>query len=163
MLDPQPREDPDWLGVLHECMRQRGSADACWTSRDGEGNTVLHLTALISNAPCVEWILNQKFGPQMLQFPNDRGETPLELLQFRLEKLRTQKDFNTLIVPVSDQFEGHGDNAVRCLILLQEMGSVDSVVEDSLLRLIGGCACGQCLKGFLSPRMLHCLLYQART
>ena len=165
MLNPQPRENPDFFGVLHNCMQQKGSADACWTSKDKDGNTVLHLAASIFNVACVEWILNQDFGTQLLQLSNNHGETPLELLQFKLEKLRTQRVINELTVPVSDRFEGHSDSAVRCLILLKGVDSVKSLVEsqgpDALLRIVGGCTCGQCLKGFLSPRMSHALLYQA--
>jgi len=146
-------------------MQQKGSADACWRSRDKDGNTVLHLAASISNVPCVEWILNQNFGTQLLQLRNNRGETPLEKLQFRLEKLRTKKVMNALTVSVSDKFDGHSDSAVRCLILLQGLESMESFFEsqgpDALSQMIGGCTCGRCLMGFLSPRMSHALLYQA--
>lgn len=33
--------------------------------------------------------------------------------------------------------------------------------RNALRRMARGCTCGQCLKGFLSPRMSHGLLYQA--
>lgn len=81
----QPREDPDFLGVLNSCIQQNCSADVCWTSKDKDGNTVLHLAASIIRVACVEWILNQAFGTQLLQLRNNRGETNLELLQFKLE------------------------------------------------------------------------------
>ncbi|KAK5048586.1 hypothetical protein LTR84_005677 [Exophiala bonariae] len=163
--NPQPRESPDFLSVLQNCMQQNGLADACWETKDKHGNTVLHLAASILSVACIEWILTQGIGARLLEMRNNRGETPLELLQFKLEKLRTQKVFNDLTVPVSDEFEGYNDSAVRCLILLKGLGSVESITElqgpDALLQIVGGCTCGQCLKGFLSPRMSYALLCQA--
>ena len=166
ILSRNSPEIPDFLSVLQNCMQQKGSADACWTSEDKDGNTVLHLAASTFNVGCVKWILNQDFGTQLLQLRNNHGETPLELLQFKLEELRTQSVINASTVPVSDQFEGHSDSAVRCLILLKGLVSVESLVEsqgpNALLQMVGGCTCGQCLKGFLSPRMSHALLCQAQ-
>jgi GNAT superfamily N-acetyltransferase len=164
--NPQPRESPDYLDVLQNCMRENGSADACWMSKDKHGNTVLHLTASVFDVACVEWALKQDFGARLLEMRNNRGETPLELVQFKLEKLRTQKVVNQLTIPVSDQFEGHDNNAIRCLVLLKGLGSVKSLIElqgqDALRRIARGCTCGQCLKGFLSPRMSHALISQAQ-
>ena len=165
--NPQPGENPDFLGVLHNCMQQKGPADPCWTSKDKDGNSVLQLAASGFKLECIEWILNQDFGAQLLQARNNKGETPLELLQFKLEKLRTQRVINFRTDPASDLFEGHSDDAARCLILLKGLGSVESVMEsqglDALLQVVGGCTCGQCLKGYLSPRMSHALLCQAET
>ncbi|KIW17273.1 hypothetical protein PV08_04464 [Exophiala spinifera] len=160
----QEHESTNFLDVLKNCMQQNGSADACWMSRDKHGNTVLHLTASIFDVACVEWIVKQDFGARLREMRNYRGETPLELVQFKVETLRTQKVVSSLTIPVSDRFEGHDENAVRCLILLQGLVSVESLVElqgqDALLRIIGGCTCGQCLRGFLSPRMSRALIYQ---
>ncbi|KIW66171.1 hypothetical protein PV04_08372 [Phialophora macrospora] len=165
--NPEPRESPDFLGVLQNCMQRKGPADACWMSKDKHGNTVLHLTASIFDVACVEWVLKQDFGARLLEMRNVRGETPLELVQFKLEELRTQKVVNQLTIPVSDRFEGHGNSAVRCLVLLKGLESVDSLNElqgrDALQRIVGACSCGQCLRGFLSPRMSHALRCQAQT
>ncbi|RMZ87412.1 hypothetical protein DV736_g5364, partial [Chaetothyriales sp. CBS 134916] len=90
ILNSEPREYPDFLGVQHSCMQEKGSADSCWMSKDKDGDTVLHLAASIFNVACVDWILNQDFGTRLLEMRNNRGETPLELLQFKLEKIRTQ-------------------------------------------------------------------------
>jgi hypothetical protein len=165
ILDSEPREAPDFIGVLHSCMQEKGSADVCWTSKDKKGNTVLHLAASISNVACVEWILKQDFGARLLEMRNNQGETPFELLELKLEKLRTQRVIIALTIPVSDRFEGHNDSAARCLLLLKSLGSGESLVEiqgsNALMKIVGGCTCGQCLKGFLSPRMSHALKCQA--
>lgn len=165
ILNRPPREDPDFLQVLQNCLLQQGSADACWMSQDKDGNTILHLTASMFSVACVEWVLKQDFGGRLLEMRNNRGETPLEVVQFKLEKLRTQKVVGQLTIPVSDQFEGHADNAIHCSILLKALGSMESFIElqglDALLRMVRGCTCGQCLEGFLSPRMSHALLHQA--
>lgn len=164
-MNPQPREYPDFLGVLHKCMRQNGPADASSTSKDKNANTVLHLAASIFDVACVEYILKQGIATQLLETRNSRGETSVETLQFKLEELRTQKIIDELTVPVSDRFSGHDGSAVRCLILLKELGSVESLVDlqgpETLLQIAGGCTCGQCLQGFLSAWMsshaLQCL------
>ena len=147
-------------------MEQKGSSDDCWKSTDQHGNTVLHLAASTLNAACVDCILDQDFGTQLLEVRNNRGETPLEKLQFKLEELRTQRSYGMMIAHVSDRFEGHSENAVRCLILLKGLDSVESFVKahgaDALLRLTRGCTCGQCLEGFLSPRMSQALQCQAK-
>jgi hypothetical protein len=152
--------------VLQNCMQEMGPTDECWKSQDKRGNTVLHLAASIFNVACVEWILKQEFGACLLEMRNNRGESPLDLVQFKLEKIRTQKEVNFLTLPVSDQFKGHSDAAVRCLVLLEGWESVDALVEqhglDALFRKVGGCTCGQCLGGFLSPRMSHTLRIHAR-
>ena len=82
--DWKPCDDRDWLGMPHECMQQVGPADACWMSKGSGGTTLLHLAALISSPSCIEWILNQEFGPPMLRLRNDRAETPVESLQSKL-------------------------------------------------------------------------------
>ncbi|KAK5239899.1 hypothetical protein LTS06_012630, partial [Exophiala xenobiotica] len=111
-LNTNPRECPDFLGVLHNCMQEKSSADACWTSTDKDGNSVLHLVAKMFNVACVDWILKQDFGTRLLETRNNNGETPLESLQFKLENLRTRMvTINGLTVPVSDRFEGHNDDA----------------------------------------------------
>lgn len=165
MLNHEPRETPVFLDVLHSCMQQTGSADACWMSKDKDGNTVLHLAASIFDVKCVEWILNQDFGPELLQLRNNRGATPLESLQFKLEKLRTKRVIGGLTLSVSDKFKGHDESAVRCLILLKGLGPLESLMgshrEDALLQTVRGCTCGQCLQGFLSPRMAYTLIFQA--
>ncbi|KAK5239905.1 hypothetical protein LTS06_012628, partial [Exophiala xenobiotica] len=165
-FNTNPRECPDFLGVLHNCMQENGSDDACWTSTDKDGNSVLHLAATMFNVACVDWILKQGFRTRLLETRNNNGETPLESLQFKLENLRTRMvTVNGLTVPVSDRFGGHNDDAVRCLLLLQGLGSVESMVKlkgrNALQQIIRGCTCGQCLKGFLSPRMSYALQCQA--
>lgn len=69
----------------------------------------------------------RNFGVLLLQTRNTYGETPLEMLQLELEELRTQRVHNLWTKAYSDMFEGHSDNAVRCLLLLKELGSVESV------------------------------------
>ena len=164
LSDSQPHEKPDLLRVLHDYMEREGSSDDCWKSTDQYGNTVLHLTASVFDAACVDWILDQDFRTQLLEVRNHRGETPLEKVQFKLE-LRTQRPFRMKIQHVSDKFEGHNENAVRCIISLKGLGTEESFVKshgaDALLRLTRGCTCGQCLEGFLSPRMLLALQWQA--
>ena len=57
-----------------------------WQTADESGNTVLHLAAINAKPRSVEWILSQ--NAQLLSCRNDEGETPLEALEFRLERER---------------------------------------------------------------------------
>ena len=107
-------------------MQEKGPADACWTSQDKDGNTVLHLAAAVLSAVCVEWILNQDFGTRLLRTRNHHGETPLELLKLRLEKLRAPESNNVFLSSVFEKFKGYGENAVHCLILLKRLGNPES-------------------------------------
>jgi hypothetical protein len=88
------------------------------------------------------------------------GDTPLEAVLINLEAMRTRRVFNTLgdlTVPRSDKFEGHSDASVVCLARLKGLSEITSLDR---ARLASGCTCGQCISGFLSPRMCFALLCQ---
>lgn len=167
--DSQPRDEPetapDFLSVLENCLQEKSSTDICWMSQDKNGNTILHLAAATCDVACVEWILKQDFGVLLLQSRNHHGEIPLEMLEFKLERLRTQRTFNLLTVHMSDRFQGYSESVVRCLIMLRGFGHPEHFMKskgsNAVLQIRRGCTCGQCLEGFLSPRMLDALLTQA--
>ena len=154
---------PDFLAVLQKCLREKGEADPCWKGQDDDGNTILHLTTSRWHVVCVDWLLSHNFGVQMLDMRNYRGETPLEMLQFELERFRTQRIQGPWNANMSDRFTGYHDNAVHCLILLMRLGPPASIDPGDYLRLSRGCTCGECVEGFLSPRMFFFLLNQAST
>ncbi|RYP67905.1 hypothetical protein DL769_005641 [Monosporascus sp. CRB-8-3] len=87
-----------------------------------------------------------------------KAPTPLEAAMSGLERRRTQFDDGLRVHPVSDRFMGFSDAEVSCLVHLRSLTNPSSL---DLQRLKFGCTCGQCIDGFLSPRMLHALLAQA--
>lgn len=164
---PESRLQPHLLPVLQNCIREKGPSDACWTTQDKKGNTILNLAASRFVPSCVDWIPKRDFGDSLLQTRNHKGQTLLEFLQFKLKEPRTQKTAELRTVHISDKFRGHVESAIRCLLLLKRLGHLENLRESGnsglVQQTIGGCTCGQRLDGFLSPRMLTALRFQAET
>jgi hypothetical protein len=126
--------------------------DPRWTSTDADGNTVLHLAAISVKPNSIQWILRR--DKVLLHRHNAHGETPLDALLASLEDSRTTRRFNALTEDISDQFSGFSDTAIDCLNFLNGGTKVTDV---DWQRLKYGCTCGQCISGFLSPRMCFAL------
>lgn len=154
-------QDEEALKALEQYLQHTPSTDPCWLATDKDGNTLLHIAALNFMVASVNFIMGQDFGPQMLEMRNSEGDTPLEAILIKLEAMRTRRVFamlGDLTVPRSDKFEGHSDTSIACLAKLKGLREITSL---DLARLASGCTCGQCISGFLSPRMCFALLCQA--
>jgi GNAT superfamily N-acetyltransferase len=154
-------QDEEAIKALEQYLQHTPSTDPCWLATDKDGNTLLHIAALNFKVTSVNFIMEQDFGPQMLEMRNSEGDTPLEAVLTKLEAMRTRRVFNMLgdlTVPRSDKFEGHSDISVICLARLKGLSEITSLDR---ARLASGCTCGQCISGFLSPRMCFALLCQA--
>lgn len=154
-------QDEEALKALEQYLQHTPSTDPCWLVTDKDGNTLLHIAAVNFMAMSVSFIMEQDFGPQMLEKRNSEGDTPLEAALFKLETMRTRRVFDglgDLTVPRSDKFEGHSDTSIVCLAKLKGLSEMTSL---DLARLASGCTCGQCISGFLSPQMCFALLCQA--
>lgn len=103
-------------------------------------------------------MLEQPFGVELLRCRNHAGETPLEGLETVLETDRAQRHIGMMIVPVSDQFTGFKKESIACLLLLRGM---PNPTDMDITSAAYGCTCGECLRGFMSPRMTFALLCQA--
>ena len=148
------------------------------------GNTILHLAAMGRKAETLSYILAKY--PDMTGIRNAEGHTPLEALQSSLEEYRTRRRYFTAMAVFSDKFEGIFQSDIACLAALtgtevfdlaklsnQDISAVSSATDDAAnripeintirysLRLKYGCTCGECIGGFLSPRMRFALLCQA--
>ncbi|KAE8343280.1 hypothetical protein BDV24DRAFT_161720 [Aspergillus arachidicola] len=148
--------DNDYIKVLSQAFDDAAGDDPRWTSADAHGNTVLHLAAAKVKPNSVQWILSRT--QVLLRQRNGQGETPLDVLLTHLEESRTTYRFNALTEDVSDLFAGFSDTAVGCLISFNGGIRVNDVEWQ---RLKYGCTCGQCISGFLSPRMRFALECQA--
>ncbi|KAI1401892.1 hypothetical protein F4819DRAFT_306770 [Hypoxylon fuscum] len=146
-------EDTECLKVLQDTLQNHASGEPQWAATDRGGNTLLHTAGLNSKPECVKWIMHE--CQQLAQVRNHEGYTPLEALQSHLERVRTQYTIMDIVQPISDEFSGFSDAFVACSALLR--GQTD-VQRDELLRLKYGCTCGECISGFLSPRMHLVLL-----
>ncbi|CRG87462.1 DNA (cytosine-5)-methyltransferase PliMCI [Talaromyces islandicus] len=131
--------------------------------QDSFGNNPLHVATCQIKPLSLKWILdNITEGQQWKQDRNLGGFTPFEALRELLEIARTRMVDGSMVLNVSDQFEGYTDDAVACLSLVEDeaskMGTLPAF-HNMLLRY--GCTCGKCLGGFISPRMRLALYRQA--
>ncbi|KAH8722276.1 hypothetical protein BGZ61DRAFT_586895 [Ilyonectria robusta] len=169
LSDPSMTGD-QWVREIEERFRVAMEAPTV-LSTDRKGNTILHLAAMSRKTEAVDLI--QSNLPHLASIRNMEGYTPAEALRSDMELRRTR-------FGMSDKFEGFGRSDVTCLAALTstdilypnestdfDTGTTASATEEQLsktsntLRLKYGCTCGQCIGGFLSPRMLFALLCQA--
>lgn len=152
--------------------------DQVWLVSDKDGDTLLHVAALMCKPQLLKVLLSKV--PQLQRLRNKEGYTPLETLQHQLEIKRTRLSHGDMLIVMSDQFRGFDDASVACLAALHNVEAVDlsdpslpwdhvgaasSSMDDQIgnlprpyiakirqtLRLKFGCTCGQCIGGFLSP------------
>lgn len=130
---------------------------------DRTHRTLLHTLARKLKPNSITWLLENVNAAESWKTARDiNGDSPLDVLQDFLEDIRTKRNLFMRNLHVSDDFRGFPSPAVECLCLLD----ASSMCENSALytsRLKYGCTCGQCLEGFLSPRMKLALLDQANT
>ncbi|KAF5008711.1 hypothetical protein FDECE_5019 [Fusarium decemcellulare] len=155
---------------------------------DWMGNTVLHFVAMKAWARSVAYIVRQ--WPQLRLMRNREGFTPVEALQMSaMEKSRTRMmedpgGFKQVVL--SDNFSGFTESQITSVAALKGIKVCDlsSISKETIfnisstaeqqrqrahtpevilqtLRLKYGCTCGECISGFLSPRMQIALLRQA--
>ncbi|SPO05334.1 uncharacterized protein DNG_08021 [Cephalotrichum gorgonifer] len=152
--------DKDALVLLKSHTRDGILEEFPLAALDGRGDTVLHAAAKASKPRCVAWLLRELTNPTFTKAENYAGYTPLEALRAKLEASRVQASYgHGRMQIVADQFDGFDEDSVTCLLLLQ---GVSEPSPDQRMRAKFGCSCGECLGGFLSPRMLLKLKEQAK-
>ncbi|KAG2418849.1 hypothetical protein HFD88_001951 [Aspergillus terreus] len=129
-----------------------------WDRVTNSEATLLHITACKLKPLSTQWLLDNVHNANRWKTARDiDGYTPLEALQESLETMRTRMVYGLLrILHLSDCFEGYPDAAVFCLSLL--FGKEALGLNRARLRY--GCTCGDCVGGFLSPRMRLSLIIQ---
>ncbi|KUL83668.1 hypothetical protein ZTR_11068 [Talaromyces verruculosus] len=150
-----------------ECVEylKKAATKACFdlTVVDRTHRTLLHTLARKLKPNSMMWLLENVNAAESWKTTRDiNGDTPLDVLQDFLEDIRTKRNHLMGNMHVSDNFRGFPPPAVECLRLLD----ASSMFENSALstsRLKYGCTCGQCIEGFLSPRMRLALLDRANT
>ncbi|UPL00965.1 hypothetical protein LCI18_011899 [Fusarium solani-melongenae] len=147
-------------------------------------NTILHFLALRTWPKSIAYVIDK--WPQLKSVRNREGNTPLEALQSLMETSRTTRAENGKTRVVSDDFRGFSSVQIASLGALKGVTvcDLDKVPKEIIarvfttpkqefqripgaseiqrtLRLKYGCTCGQCLGGFLSPRMQQALRQQS--
>jgi len=148
--------DIDFVGELGRIFENAATDDPRWKFTDLDGNTVLHIAAIENKPASAQWILGRT--KELHQQRNAQGETPLDALLAKLEDTRTTCRISSLTVDISDEFIGYSDAAVSCLMHLNNCVNSNDVDKQ---RFKYGCTCGQCISGFLSPRMRFALECEA--
>jgi GNAT superfamily N-acetyltransferase len=130
---------------------------------DRTHRTLLHILARKLKPESMRWLLAHVDVARSWKAARDiNGDSPLDVLKDFLEDVRTKRHLLMGNMHVSDDFRGYSAPAVECLSLLDETpNGEDTHLYTSRLRY--GCTCGQCIGGFLSPRMKLALLDQAGT
>ncbi|KAJ9661194.1 hypothetical protein H2198_002138 [Neophaeococcomyces mojaviensis] len=162
MFESFHKEDDETCGrLLREFVTQHNPNKMRWLTRDQNGDTLLHLSALQYMPATTRYLMDQ--NNQLSQARNLKGETPIEALMSHLERCRTyyQQSPGPIIKAVSDHFTGFQDNAVACMIILKHSASLPLTDLFDFMQLKFGCTCGGCASGFLSPRMRFALQAQA--
>lgn len=157
--------------------------DGQWQTTDQDGNTLLHISSISSKPELVRFILSKV--PNLMVVRDKEGHTALEALQNQLERQRTRRSDGHRSLVISDEFKGFSASSIACLAVLKNTDIFDlsrlsprviefvwSATDEQIrrvpqldiagirktLRYKYGCTCGQCIGGFLSPRMKLALL-----
>ena len=149
--------DADTLNLLKARLSTHPATSPVWHSHDRHGYTITHVVAHDGKAESLAWVLSMPFAAEAKASRNLEGETPLEFLEAALESGRLKRQAGAMTVPFSDRFSGFAPNDVECLRLLK---GIESPSPHQLAQLTYGCTCGQCLEGFMSPRVAFALLCQ---
>ncbi|KAF9775824.1 hypothetical protein IL306_006051, partial [Fusarium sp. DS 682] len=172
-----------------ECARQLQNSmpadfqDASWSAVNADGNNMLHVAAIHAKLEAIQYILSCR--QDLASNRNRKGDTPLEALKAKMESIRTRATYGHLTSVCSDRFAGFSPPIIACVAALSDseifdldsispglISEISSAAEEiqrhpriqlvlPTLRLRYGCTCGECIGGFLSPRMRYALLCQA--
>ncbi|KAJ4516485.1 hypothetical protein HRR83_001819 [Exophiala dermatitidis] len=147
-----------FLKVMRRQFHNIPFEDDRWMATDEEGNTLLHIAALRFCSDALNWLMEKGPGPAMAEMRNTVGDTPLEALLLELETRRIGKSPGRFVDVDMDSFEGHSRQAVKCIARLRDL-ELETTLD--FKRLAFGCTCGECIMGFLSPRMRYALAVDA--
>lgn len=143
----QTMSDAELVAFFKNFDNKNGSG---WKEIDSHHNNVLHQTGCAYKVYATKWLIKNIDPEQELaQARNIEGLTPLEALQDEFD--------------VFDELVGLPFGAIACLSLLKYRYLPSYPLNTQALRLKYGCTCGECIEGFLSPRMKLTLLHCAVT
>ncbi|KAK4450585.1 hypothetical protein QBC34DRAFT_493819 [Podospora aff. communis PSN243] len=168
-------------GTATDHLFRKWLTGPCLDSTDVFGNNALHFAALTFHSPAIRHILSEK--PDLALLRNCERCTPLEAMLSKMEEIRLQPrmvskfmgfgqnmidavgalsgkevfDLTEMRIDEYDLLRGHD----RISKLGENIGPERMVLFDSTVRIKYGCTCGQCVNGYLSPRMISRLVFAA--
>lgn len=151
--------DGETVRILRKRARAFPPNDERWFATDANGCNIMHIVALSAKPRALAFMKRIPPGEHLSSTRNLEGHTSLEHLRQKLENARLVTDIWGITAPVSDKFEGYSENEVECLALLTNTPPTDFI---RMARLRFGCTCGECIEGFLSPRLVASLLSASR-
>ena len=163
LMDPVPNlsyweqkmySDGETRQLLEARLQSYPATDPTWVSIDRHHDNILHVLAREAKVESLVWTLRHPFADSSRSARNLEGETPLEALQSWCEPDRTFRRDGLAQREMSDMFHGFTPDQFVCIILLS---GIEDLSDRALYRVIFGCTCGQCLSGFLSPRVAFAL------
>ena len=149
---------------LHYATKAQSDSECVDFYKKYATNNVLHVASSLVKPLSVRWLMeNVDPSHNLSSSGNTYGYTPLESLQNELESHRTQQNYMFGTIDMSDHFAGFIPEAVDCLMMLHDTHDTIPNNNTNLSRaqLRYGCICGECLGGFISPRMKALLTSQA--
>lgn len=155
---------PDDAQLVENFQTLKDTDDA-WKQIDEEDRNILHHTAYAHLILSTKWILENIDPKQELSLArNWQGLTPLEALQIQLDDSRkfSEPPSQEMSFDSSDRFRGYSPEAIECLSLLTYGMTCNSLSDIQTLRLKYGCTCGECIGGFISPRMERALRHEIK-
>ena len=142
-------KDQNVLELLKQRLDATSHSDAIWLKTDHEGNNIMHFCAF-RKPLSLGWLCEQPFAQDLSRMRNMHGETPLEWLEISLDRQRTITESCDALTDTSHSFQGYRAIDASCLALLYGRPDPLPLV---LEQIRFGCSCGQCIMGFISPRM----------
>ncbi|KAL8836538.1 MAG: hypothetical protein Q9170_002893 [Blastenia crenularia] len=161
---PRPRDtilrtnDEDTLSILRKRLETFSLGDEIWQATDNHGNNIMHIMAVDCKTKSLGWLLGQHFAKALQSARNLEGDTPLEALASSLETRRIKTEVGMLTMPMSDEFDGFQEDEIHCLLRLKDLSKPNRL---QIAQIKFGCTCGECVAGFLSPRLSFALECQA--
>lgn len=177
LADPAIRA-AECIGVLKKTFPENFE-DGQWQTTDQDGNTLLHIAAMACKPGAVVFLFSNVASLAAVR--NKKGYTALEALRHEIELVRSRRSIANVTLVTSDAFDGFNFSTITCLATLEhetvfgmsrlsspEIEAVYLATEDpsqpdvagvrKMMQYQYGCTCGQCIGGFLSPRMKLALI-----
>lgn len=149
--------DESTLAALQVRLELQPQIDQSWLATDESGGNLMHMLAETGKPSSLQWLMKMPFANRLRQQRNLEGEMPLETLEANAENLRIKREFGMMPRAWSDNFVGHAAQQVACMTMLRDLSNPSETV---LAQLTYGCTCGECIAGFLSPRLAFALICQ---
>ena len=148
--------DEQTLEITQRRIDEIDNDDPRWKVVDRHGNTIIHIMA-VDKPKTLGWLLTVPWLKSEHLRRNLEGETPSQYCRSLWELWRLGRDQNYEPILDAEVFEGYPRCAMACMTAF--MSKKPQGVKKKQMRF--GCTCGNCIAGFLSPRVADTLIHYA--